>query len=286
MQWQCSLVTFRAPLWPRLPGLIATTASATTVKKYAALRAELKAKKDYIGLSQLPRDASPTRVVNRCQVSGRRRAFIRRFKISRLTFRELASAGIDPRGDEVELVGDSCGLFSDARGGIRCMNLSPSFSPLFAMLAEDIAEHWDSPGVILGKLAAIVALVALNGFFVACEFALVKVRAQPAGGVARGRRQARRGHPARPRPSGHLSFRHVSLGLRWPASASAGWANNFSPGCCSRFSLWPIHSTAVVTSDLVHARLYRHHFPAYHSRRAGPENPRHRQAAAALATTR
>ena len=67
-----------------------------TVKKYAALRAELKAKKDYMGLSQLPRDASPTRVVNRCEASGRRRAFIRRFKISRLTFRELASAGFIP----------------------------------------------------------------------------------------------------------------------------------------------------------------------------------------------
>jgi small subunit ribosomal protein S14 len=67
-----------------------------TVEKYAALRAELKAKKDYIGLLQLPRDASPTRVVNRCQVTGRRRAFIRRFKISRLTFRELASAGLIP----------------------------------------------------------------------------------------------------------------------------------------------------------------------------------------------
>jgi small subunit ribosomal protein S14 len=67
-----------------------------TVKKYAALRAELKAKKDYLGLSQLPRDASPTRVVNRCEVSGRRRAFIRRFKISRLTFRELASGGFIP----------------------------------------------------------------------------------------------------------------------------------------------------------------------------------------------
>ena len=67
-----------------------------TVKKYAALRAELKAKKDYMALSQLPRDASPTRVVNRCEVSGRRRAFIRRFKISRLTFRELASGGFIP----------------------------------------------------------------------------------------------------------------------------------------------------------------------------------------------
>ena len=41
-----------------------------TVKKYAALRAELKAKKDYAGLAQLPRDASPTRVVNRCRSDG------------------------------------------------------------------------------------------------------------------------------------------------------------------------------------------------------------------------
>ena len=67
-----------------------------TVKKYAAVRAELKAKKDYAGLTQLPRDASPTRVVNRCEVTGRRRAFIRRFKMSRLTFRELASQGLIP----------------------------------------------------------------------------------------------------------------------------------------------------------------------------------------------
>lgn len=67
-----------------------------TVDKFAALRAELKAKKDYASLSQLPRDASPTRLVNRCQVSGRRHAYIRRFKISRITFRELASAGLIP----------------------------------------------------------------------------------------------------------------------------------------------------------------------------------------------
>ena len=67
-----------------------------TVDKYAALRAELKAKKDYVGLSQLPRDASPSRLTNRCQASGRRRAFIRRFKLSRLAFRELASQGMIP----------------------------------------------------------------------------------------------------------------------------------------------------------------------------------------------
>ncbi len=67
-----------------------------TVAKYAELRKELKEKKDYIALSQLPRDASPTRLVNRCQVTGRRRAFIRRFKLSRITFRELASKGEIP----------------------------------------------------------------------------------------------------------------------------------------------------------------------------------------------
>jgi len=69
---------------------------AATVAKYAALRAELKAKKDYASLAQLPRDASPTRLVNRCKLTGRRRAYIGRFKISRITFRELASAGLIP----------------------------------------------------------------------------------------------------------------------------------------------------------------------------------------------
>ena len=67
-----------------------------TVKKYAELRHKLKAEKDYIGLSMLPRDASPTRVVNRCEVTGRRRAVLRRYRLSRITFREMASAGLLP----------------------------------------------------------------------------------------------------------------------------------------------------------------------------------------------
>lgn len=69
---------------------------AATVKKFAALRAELKAKGDYAALSQLPRNASPVRVVNRCKISGRRHAFIRKFGVSRLTFRELALTGQIP----------------------------------------------------------------------------------------------------------------------------------------------------------------------------------------------
>jgi len=67
-----------------------------TVKKYAALRAELKKKKDYAGLSKLPKNASPVRVVNRCAKSGRRHAFIRKYGVSRLTFRELALNGQIP----------------------------------------------------------------------------------------------------------------------------------------------------------------------------------------------
>jgi small subunit ribosomal protein S14 len=67
-----------------------------TVKKFAALRAELKAKRDYAGLSKLPRDASPTRVVNRCSMSGRRHGYLRKFGCSRLTFREAALNGLIP----------------------------------------------------------------------------------------------------------------------------------------------------------------------------------------------
>jgi small subunit ribosomal protein S14 len=67
-----------------------------TVKKYAALRAELKAKRDYAGLSKLPRNASPTRVVNRCKVSGRRHGYLRKFSCSRLVFREAALSGLIP----------------------------------------------------------------------------------------------------------------------------------------------------------------------------------------------
>lgn len=67
-----------------------------TVRRYAAIRAELKAKGDYVGLSQLPRDASPVRLVNRCRMTGRRRGHLRKYGVSRLTFRELALAGMIP----------------------------------------------------------------------------------------------------------------------------------------------------------------------------------------------
>ena len=67
-----------------------------TVAKYAKLREQLKQEKDYVGLSMLPRNASPIRVVNRCEYTGRRHGFLRRFKLSRIAFRELASHGMIP----------------------------------------------------------------------------------------------------------------------------------------------------------------------------------------------
>jgi small subunit ribosomal protein S14 len=67
-----------------------------TVAKYAAVRAELKARRDYIGLSLLPRDSSPVRLSKRCLATGRKRAYMGRFKLSRIAFRELASNGYIP----------------------------------------------------------------------------------------------------------------------------------------------------------------------------------------------
>jgi small subunit ribosomal protein S14 len=66
------------------------------VKKYAEVRRQLKKDKNYAALSNLPRDASPTRSRNRCQLTGRSRAFLRKFKVSRIMLRELALAGKIP----------------------------------------------------------------------------------------------------------------------------------------------------------------------------------------------
>ena len=66
------------------------------VAKYAALRKELKEKGDYAGLQNLPRNANPTRLHNRCSITGRPRGFIRKFGISRIAFREMALEGRIP----------------------------------------------------------------------------------------------------------------------------------------------------------------------------------------------
>jgi small subunit ribosomal protein S14 len=66
------------------------------VAKYAERRKVLKAAGDYDALDKLPRNASPVRLHNRDKLNGRPRGFMRKFGISRVTFREMASNGKIP----------------------------------------------------------------------------------------------------------------------------------------------------------------------------------------------
>lgn len=66
------------------------------VAKYAKKREELKKAGDYEALQALPHNASPVRLHNRCKLSGRPKGYMRQFGISRINFREMASAGLIP----------------------------------------------------------------------------------------------------------------------------------------------------------------------------------------------
>lgn len=66
------------------------------VLRYAEKRRALKACGDYEGLSKLPRNSMPVRLRNRCRLTGRPRGYMRKFGLSRIAFRELASEGKVP----------------------------------------------------------------------------------------------------------------------------------------------------------------------------------------------
>ncbi len=66
------------------------------VAKYAEKRAALKEAGDYEALQKLPKNASPVRMHNRCKLTGRPRGYMRQFGVSRVTFREMANAGLIP----------------------------------------------------------------------------------------------------------------------------------------------------------------------------------------------
>ena len=66
------------------------------IAKYAAKRAELKELGDTEGLQKLPTNSSPTRWKNRDILSGRPHAYMRKFGLNRINFRELASKGQIP----------------------------------------------------------------------------------------------------------------------------------------------------------------------------------------------
>jgi small subunit ribosomal protein S14 len=66
------------------------------VKKYAALRAELKAEGRWDELDKLPKNSSKVRLHNRCQLTGRPKGYMRQFGLCRVKFRELALQGKIP----------------------------------------------------------------------------------------------------------------------------------------------------------------------------------------------
>ena len=66
------------------------------VARYAEKRAALKAAGDYEALDKLPRNSSKVRLHNRCKLTGRPKGYMRRFGISRVTFREMAADGKIP----------------------------------------------------------------------------------------------------------------------------------------------------------------------------------------------
>ena len=66
------------------------------VAKFAEKRTALKAAGDYAALDLLPKNASPVRLKNRCQLTGRPRGYIRYFGLSRIMFRDMALNGMIP----------------------------------------------------------------------------------------------------------------------------------------------------------------------------------------------
>ena len=66
------------------------------VAQYAEKRAALKAAGDYAALDALPKNASPVRLKNRCQLTGRPKGYMRYFGLSRVIFRDMALNGMIP----------------------------------------------------------------------------------------------------------------------------------------------------------------------------------------------
>lgn len=66
------------------------------VAQYADRRKKLKEESNWEALDKLPKNASPVRLRNRCKITGRPRAYVRFFGISRIKLRDLANAGKIP----------------------------------------------------------------------------------------------------------------------------------------------------------------------------------------------
>jgi CBS domain containing-hemolysin-like protein len=115
-------------------------------------------------------------------------------------------------------------------------------------LAEAIAEHWDSPMGLLGKIAIILALVVLNAFFVACEFAIVKVRASQLDALEdEGNTKATFAKHVRAHLDAYLSATQLGVTL---ASLALGWIGEefLTRMLQPAFGLVGVHSPTVVST--------------------------------------
>ena len=128
------------------------------------------------------------------------------------------------------------------------MNSLSSFLIAAAPLADAVAQHWDTGWVIVGKLAAIGGLVLLNGFFVACEFAIVKVRSSQLDAlIEEGNLRANLVKHVRSHLDAYLSATQMGVTL---ASLALGWiGEQFLEKMIEPFfSVAGIHAHAVITS--------------------------------------
>jgi CBS domain containing-hemolysin-like protein len=98
----------------------------------------------------------------------------------------------------------------------------PSLFVLAAMpMGQSVVPHWDPPMLLLAKLAAIAGLVALNAFFVACEFSVVKVRSTQLDALSEeGNLRARFVKHVRAHLDAYLSATQLGITL---ASLALGW---------------------------------------------------------------
>lgn len=133
-------------------------------------------------------------------------------------------------------------------GGVRAMNFSLFVVFGVTPIADAITQHWDSPMVLLGKLGAIATLVVLNGFFVACEFSIIKVRASQLDAlVDEGDARAKFVKHVRGHLDAYLSATQLGVTL---ASLALGWIGEefLEKMCEPLFAYVNIHSHAFVTS--------------------------------------
>src|SRR3982750_1971343 len=131
------------------------------------------------------------------------------------------------------------------------MNTPVLFLLAGGWLAENAPPHWDPPMLIVGKLAAIAALVALNAFFVACEFSVVKVRTTQLDALLEeGNPRAHFVKHVRGHLDAYLSATQLGVTL---SSLALGWIGEqflvgmLKPG----FALMNIHSHALVSASSI-----------------------------------